>query len=154
MLLLEILKWSFRGAGWRPCSQLPPYHLLHKRTEKDTRFTTDSNLTITPSKLIADHQKLYRPAVIIVIKRRNLECQVLSTLWAYFARNVRPRSLGISDLGFAIWAVVIFSGCSSQDMSLVRELHSSNIQKTTTLRWDRSRSKYKDNNARNQRYGS
>ncbi len=20
MLLLEILKWSFRGAGWRPCS--------------------------------------------------------------------------------------------------------------------------------------
>jgi hypothetical protein len=44
---------------------------FQEKTIPLAQFTTDSTLTNTVSKPMADHQKLYRPAVIIVMKRRN-----------------------------------------------------------------------------------
>jgi hypothetical protein len=103
-----------QGVIWSPTSFFLVKHSIYSQYKKHTtiatthsthtvpthihypQFTSDSTLTTTMSKPIADHQTLYRPAVIIVMKRRNFECQVLSTLCAYFARNIRPRICNLS----------------------------------------------------------
>jgi hypothetical protein len=58
------------------------HHIISYTRDHCTQFTTDSTLTTTVSRPIADHQirdqKLYRPAVIIVLIRRNLKFQVSS----------------------------------------------------------------------------
>ena len=60
--------------------------------------TTKTSKPITVR--FTDYTSCQRPAVIIVIKRRNLECQVLSKVWAHFARTTRRRRYRLSHCQF------------------------------------------------------